>query len=372
MSDVNAMGSGRPARKRYLVAALALVIFALAGLLVASHSDPNTLAGPVDVAHLPVGPKVPGLSAAKGWINSPPLHGADLTGRVVLYDFWTYSCVNCVRAIPYVRSWYDRYAKDGLVVVGIHSPEFDFEKNHGNVQDAVKRLHVDYPVALDDNMAIWNAFGNQYWPADYIADRQGRLRHAGIGEGNYTETENILRSLLGVSASAPRATRVNEGNVGKPPAANDSITPETYLGLERGTAGAQPGVVDYPDVATLENGQARLVGRWEADQQYVRSAAPGATVAFAFHAREVNLVMATAAPNGQPIDVRIELDGGPLPLEDRTAQTMVDAQGNTFVRVTGSDLYRLVLGTSIGSHTLRLVAQAADLEAFAFYLLFVS
>ena len=193
-----------PGRRKYLILFGVLAVLAVGAIAVAANSDPTDVATPLDVHHLPVGPAVPAVSAAEGWINSKPLSPAALRGKVVLYDFWTYSCVNCVRAIPHVRALYDRYARDGLVVVGIHSPEFDFEKDHANVRAAVKRLGVDYPVALDDDMAIWTAFENQYWPAHYIADRTGHLRAAGVGEGNYAETENVVRALLGVKASAPR------------------------------------------------------------------------------------------------------------------------------------------------------------------------
>ncbi len=207
-SAASRLGQPRPgSRRKYVVWLVVLLGLAVVAVAVAARSDPSTVATPVDVHSLPVGPTAPSLSAAKGWINSPPLTPTDLRGKVVLYDFWTYSCVNCVRAIPHVRSWYDSYAKDGLVVVGIHSPEFDFEKNHANVQGAVKRLGVDYPVALDDDMTIWNEFANQYWPADYIADRRGHVRASSVGEGEYTATENVLRILLGVAPSAPPRAR---------------------------------------------------------------------------------------------------------------------------------------------------------------------
>jgi thiol-disulfide isomerase/thioredoxin len=343
-----------------------LLVVAVAAVAVASRSDPRKVASSLDVHHLPVGPEAPSLNAAKGWINSSPLTPADLRGKVVLYDFWTYSCVNCVRAIPHVRSWYHRYARDGLVVVGVHSPEFDFEKNHANVRAAVTRLHVDYPVALDDDSAIWNEFANQYWPADYITDRQGHLRASTYGEGNYTETENVLRSLLGVAASAPRASAVEKTNAGKAPTAPGAVTPETYLGLQRGTAGAQPGVANYPPTGDAALDQPKLEGSWFGDDEDVVSAASGAAIVIRYHAREVNLVMATAAPAGASVDVRVELDGRPLPAADRTSDTMVDAEGNTFVRVHASDLYRLVLGTAIETHTLRLTAEVPDVKAFVF------
>src|SRR5579872_4905057 len=177
----------------------------------------------------------PALAGATGWLNSPPLTPAALKGKVVLYDIWTYSCVNCVRTLPYVKSWYERSQRDGLVVVGIHSPEFDFEKVPSNVAAAVERLGVTWPVALDSNMAIWDAFNNQYWPAKYLADRRGEIRYTHFGEGEYDKTEDAIRSLLGVPASAPRAAPPGASQDVRVQAANAAITDETYLGTERST-----------------------------------------------------------------------------------------------------------------------------------------
>lgn len=354
----------RTSRLIYVGLALGLVVVAVIGVIVASNANPSKVTGSVDVAHLPLGPTPPGLDGAKGWINSEPLTPAALKGKVVVYDFWTYSCVNCVRTLPYLRSWYDRYAKDGLVVIGVHSPEFDFEKDHANVRRAVQRLHVDYPVALDDDMAIWNAFGNMYWPEKYVVDRDGRLRYDHIGEGGYRETENVLRALLGVAKSAPRA-HLAAGDSERPQAPTSGITQETYLGLRRGGAGAQSGAHTYPKQdGPLHPGQAQLVGPWDADTEHVTSSELGSTIVLGYHAREVNLVMGSAT--GQPIRVLVELDGSPLPADARTSQTVVDANGNTYIDVTSSDLYRLVLGPSVATHTLRLIAQAPGLEAFAF------
>jgi len=340
------------------------VLAAVIGVVVASQSNPRSVAGTVDVSHLPVGPTPPTLVDARGWLNTAPLAPADLRGKVVLYDFWTYSCVNCVRTIPHLRAWYDRYRADGLVVVGVHSPEFDFEKDHGNVTAAVQRLHVDYPVALDDNMDIWNAFGTQYWPEEWVADRQGHLRYQDVGEGAYTDTENVLRRLLGVPASAPRAGQPGGAGFGKPPTATQNVTAETYLGLDKGGAGAQPGLATYPNVGTLPNGAARLVGPWTASGQLVQAAGPGAAIVLGERARSVNLVMATAT--GGPVNVVVQLDGKPLPPAYRTSETQVDAQGRTFVTVSTSDLYRLVLSPAVEGHTVRLVAPAPGLQAFAF------
>ncbi|HEV2993649.1 MAG TPA: redoxin domain-containing protein [Acidimicrobiia bacterium] len=353
-------------RKKYGVLALALAVFAIAAVIVASGSNPSTVAGnSVNVHNLPVGPTPPSLTAAQGWLNSPPLAPADLRGKVVLYDFWTYSCVNCDREIPHLAAFYDRYAPNGLVVIGIHSPEFQFEQDRTNVTEAVQRLKVPYPVALDPNMDIWNAFGAQYWPEAWVADRAGHLRYMDIGEGNYTQTEDVLRALLGVSAHSPRASAVGAGALGAPPTTHQNITNETYLGLEKGVENVQPGTTTYPDVApTLPNGAAALVGSWTADQEQVQAAAPGASIVLGYQARSANLVLATAT--GAPVQVQVQLDGHPLPPADRTSETQVDAQGNTFITVSAPDLYKLVLTPGIERHTLRLTAEQPGLQAFAF------
>jgi thiol-disulfide isomerase/thioredoxin len=362
--DPPAAGSSRRSPRRYLAVAAVLVLVAVGAVVVASQSSPSSVSGGVDVKNLKVGPQVPTLSKAQGWLNTKPLTGADLTGKVVLYDFWTYSCVNCVRSIPHIRAWYQRYAADGLVVVGVHSPEFDFEKSPSNVVAAVKRLGVDYPVALDPNMGIWNAFGNQYWPEEWVADKSGHLRYQSIGEGDYTQTENVLRELLGVKKNAPRAAASTAGSLGAPPAQNQNITQETYLGLQRGSV-AQPGVMTYPPLATVPPNEAGLVGSWDGTDQYVQSTAPGATVVLSYQARSANLVM-SVAKNTPPVKVVVQLDGQPLPVADRTDETQVDTQGQTYVMVSTPDLYRLVLSPTLQSHTVRLIAQAPGLQAYSF------
>lgn len=349
-------------RRVYLLVAVALTVAAAAAVFIASSADPRDLATRADVSNLPVGPKLPSLDAAEGWINSDPLSKADLRDKVVVYDFWTYSCVNCVRTLPHLEAWYDRYADDGLVIVGIHSPEFEFEKDHDNVRDAVARLHVNYPVALDDNMAIWNQFSNQYWPAKYITDRRGRVRYLHFGEGSYAETESVIRKLLGIPKSAPSAEPIDDDSTQTAQVA--TITPETYLGTLRGSA-AQPGVVTYPvgsDAPAID--QARLEGTWNAGDEQVTSDAAGAAIVLRYRAGEVNLVLGPQP--GMPVDLLIEIDGRPLNESERTSQTMVDADGNTFIRVAAYDLYRLVLSPSVEEHTIRLVARGAGLEAFAF------
>jgi len=351
-----------PGRRVYLWAALGLVVLSLAAIWIASQADPSHTVAAVDVKNLPVGRPAPEVHP-KGWLNSPGLSATALSGKVVVYDFWTYSCVNCVRTLPYLRAWYDRYGSDGLVVIGVHSPEFDFEKDHGNVEEAVKRLEVTWPVALDDDMAVWNAFGNRYWPAKWITDRQGRIRYFHPGEGNYDETENVIRTLLGVSSSSPRADDPKEQKQA-PDQVAQTITQETYLGTERGSV-AQGGEKAYT-LDKLELHQPGLAGTWQAEPQLIRSVSADASLSLRYLAKEANLVMATALPGGAAIDVTIELDGKPVPEGYRTADTKVDPAGTTYLHVAASDLYRLVLGPRVEQHTVRLIPRTPGLEAFAY------
>jgi thiol-disulfide isomerase/thioredoxin len=352
----------RPARRVYLWAALGLVLLSVAAIWIAAQADPSDTVAAVDLKNLPVGRPAPEVHA-KGWLNSPALSATDLSGKVVVYDFWTYSCVNCVRTLPYLRAWYDRYRNDGLVVVGVHSPEFDFEKDHGNVEQAVSRLNVTWPVALDDDMAIWDAFANRYWPAKWITDRQGHIRYFHPGEGNYGETENVIRALLGVAAASPRAQDPKEPQTA-PNEVAQNVTQETYLGTERGST-AEGGQHAYPP-GELRLHQPGLAGTWQGEPERIRSVSPEASLSLRYLAREVNLVMATGLPGGAPIDVTVELDGKPVPEGSRTADTKVDDHGATYVRVQASDLYRLAFGPRVEEHTLRLTPRTPGLEAFAF------
>jgi thiol-disulfide isomerase/thioredoxin len=354
----------RPAgsRRVYLWAAVGLVILSVVAIWIASQADPSDTVAAVDVKNLPVGRPAPEVRP-KGWLNSPPLTAADLSGKVVVYDFWTYSCVNCVRTLPYLRAWYDRYRNDGLVIIGVHSPEFDFEKDHGNVEQAVGRLKVTWPGALDDGLVVWDAFANRYWPAKWITDRQGRIRYFHAGEGNYSETENVIRSLLGVDGSSPRAHDPKEPQAA-PDEVAQNITQETYLGTERGSTAEEGRHTYQPGEPRLH--QPGLTGTWQGEPQLIRSVSPDASLSLRYLAREVNLVMATGPPGGAAVDVTVELDGKPIPESFRTADTRVDDHGATFVHVQASDLYRLALGPRVEEHTLRLTPRAPGLEAFAF------
>jgi thiol-disulfide isomerase/thioredoxin len=330
-------------KNRYLLVAIGLVVVAVLAVVVARTTDPSAIGGATDaksLRDLPVidkGP-LPSLEEGNGFLNGKP----NVKGKVVVYDFWTYSCINCVRTLPYLRAWHQRYAQDGLVIVGVHSPEFDFEKIHSNISSAVKKLHVSYPVVFDDDMKIWNAFHNQYWPAKYIADKEGRLRYVHFGEGDYDDTENVIRLLLGVSKDMPRAADPNE------PAPNLTAanTPETYLGSERGGS----------DAVTL-------TGRWKEAGQYIESTDAHEVLKLRYHAGEVNLVLDRTRK--RPTYAVVELDGKPVPKDNRGA-SIVERDGQTMIDVDDADLYRLIANGPSGEHTLSVHPGGSGVQAFAF------
>ncbi len=356
------------ARRGYLFVAVGLVAVAVLAVVVARSTDPSDLAGIGEVrsaADLPVisdGP-LPSLAAGNGWLNSEALSDDDLKGRVVVYDFWTYSCINCVRTLPYVRAWHDRYTKDGLVIVGVHSPEFDFEKIHGNVRAAVKRLGVEHPVVFDDDMAIWRAFQNQYWPAKYIADRKGRLRFVHFGEGEYAKTEDVIRVLLGVGKNAPRAADPKQ----KERVPGAITTRETYLGNERGSAASpqsfDSGTRRFTIPKTLDRNSFALDGDWLVSPQFIESTDALARLDLRYQAAEVNLVLGRSRKN--PTYAVVELDGEPIPSSARGA-SILERGGQTVVDIDAADMYRLIANGPAGDHTLTLRPGGAGVQAFAF------
>jgi cytochrome c biogenesis protein CcdA/thiol-disulfide isomerase/thioredoxin len=262
----------------------------------------------------------PAFTGISQWLNTKhPLTIAGLRGKVVLVDFWTYSCVNCLRTLPFLRAWHEAYRADGLQIVGIHTPEFAFEHEAGNVSDAVRRLHVRYPVALDNDYGTWNAYGNRYWPAKYLIDRLGRVRFVHFGEGLYGETERVIRSLL---AERPKAQLVSARIDDRTPAG--AMTPETYLGYQRIAALGNPAVTPdreapYRLPARLAPDQLAYGGLWRVETERA-VAGPNARLRLRFRAREVNLVL------GGRGRVEVRLDG-------RRVRT---------VAVDGSRLYTLL------------------------------
>jgi thiol-disulfide isomerase/thioredoxin len=274
--------------------------------------------------------ELPALEGAIEWINSSPLNPAALRGKVVLIDFWTYTCINWRRTLPYLRAWADKYKDHGLIVIGVHTPEFSFEKN---VRSETRALEIHYPVAVDSNYAIWRAFGNQYWPAAYIADAQGRIRHHQFGEGGYEQAERSIQQLL-AEAGHPNLPRelVSIEVKGVEAAADweNVKSPETYIGYERAESFASPGnaVRDRPHAYTAPSRLAlnewALVGDWTIGAE--AAALHGATgrIVYRFHARDLNLIMGPRV-RGTPVKFRVRIDGDP---PGKSHGIDVDEQGN--------------------------------------------
>jgi thiol-disulfide isomerase/thioredoxin len=268
---------------------------------------------------LPVEGSLPPLAGATEWLNSPPLTAAGLRGSVVLVDFWTYTCINWLRTLSYLRAWAQRYRDKGLVVLGVHTPEFDFEHDLGNVRQAVEDLAVDYPIAVDNDYAIWCAFDNHYWPALYVVDAQGQVRHHQFGEGDYQQSEMILQQLLteaGADGIDPNPVTVQASGV-EAAADWDSLwSPENHLGYERTENFASPnGAVQgtrhgYADPGRLRLNYWGLSGDWTVRQQAVLLHQAGGRIAYRFHARDLHLVMAPPA-SGSPVRFRVGIDGQP-------------------------------------------------------------
>ncbi len=322
-------------------------------------------------SELPVEGELPSLAGATLWLNSPPLTAEALRGKVVLVDFWTYSCINCLRALPYVKAWYAKYKDHGLVVIGVHAPEFAFEKDPDNVRRAVKDLGVTYPVALDNNYAIWQAFNNQYWPAHYFIDAVGRIRSHHFGEGDYDGSEQTIRRLLtdaGQTDLPPAGMgSVEAAGAQAPPDEAHDQSPETYVGYRRAANFASPGgfVEDkehgYSIPGNLKLNQWALGGSWMvSDESAVPRAAHG-KIAFRFFARDLHLVMGPGE-DGKPVRFRVLLDGA-APGANHGIDT--DAGGNG--RIDGQRLYQLIRQSGdVGEHVFSIEFLDAGAEAYSF------
>jgi thiol-disulfide isomerase/thioredoxin len=294
---------------------------------------------------LPVEGKMPSLDGATGWLNSPALTVAGLRGKVVLIDVWTYTCINWLRTLPYIRAWAGKYKDRGLVVIGVHSPEFEFEKNVDNIRRAAMDMKVDYPIAIDSNFAIWRALRNQYWPALYLADAQGRIRFSHNGEGEYAQSEAAIQQLLseaGVGGLDGKAVSVEA--IGAEVAADwDNLrSPETYVGYQQTQNFASRGgtVRDkrqvYVTPARLGLNQWALSGEWTMKKGLAALNAPNGRIAYRFHARDLHLVMGPPAP-GAVVRFRVFIDGQPA-RADRGSD--VDEGGNG--KLAEQRLYQLV------------------------------
>jgi hypothetical protein len=312
---------------------------------------------------------LPGFDGATGWLNSEPLSPEGLRGKVVLVDFWTYTCINWLRTLGYVRAWHEKYVEQGLVVVGVHTPEFPFEHDPDNVRWAVGAQRVEYPVALDPDFAVWRAFSNNYWPAVYIADAVGLIRHMQFGEGGYEECEMVIQMLLRESGRDVGRDLVSVADEGfEAQAAWGTLgSPETYLGYEQGQNFASANAADFDEPQDfgvpeeLERNQWALSGNWTLGPgKSVANEADGRLV-FRFHARDVNLVM--GPPEGGSVPFRVLVDGEP-PGDAHGLD--VDEQGNgTLDRPPR--LYQLIREPgSITDRTFEITFLAPGAEAYCF------
>ena len=319
---------------------LTLIVLLFVGFLVIVQFSPSLTRGEATTsADRRAAPEFSGISA---WLNSPPLTLESLRGKVVLVQFWTYSCINCLRTLPYVTKWHEQYKDKGLVVVGVHTPEFAFEKERANLESAIKRLGIHYPVAQDNQYRTWRAFGNQYWPAAYLIDRSGTVVATQFGEGGYQQMENAIARLVGERAPIAQTSDPDLSAV---------ATPEMYLGSEKNdgaiadqqiaTSGERPYAL--PD--SVPQNRFALSGRWDVAGDRATSSADGDEIVLRFNAPKVNLVAGSVSP--------------------QTLSMIVDGVQQPPVVVDGSRLYSLYNGAS-GEHELRMRVPKAGLSAYSF------
>jgi thiol-disulfide isomerase/thioredoxin len=320
---------------------------------------------------LPVEGRMPSLAGATQWLNSPPLTADGLRGSVVLVDFWTYTCINWLRTLPYIRAWAEKYQDHGLVVIGVHTPEFDVEHDLDNVRRAVKDLRVDYPVAVDNDYAIWSAFDNHYWPALYFVDAQGQIRHHRFGEGDYEESEMILQQLLaetGISGGVGHDLVSVDARGVEAAADWDSLrSPENYLGYERTEyfASSNGAVLDTPHVyaapARLPLNHWALAGDWTLQRQAILLNQAEGRITYRFHARDLHLVMGPVARE-TPVRFRVRIDGQP---PGAGHGTDVDDQGDG--AVTEPRLHQLVRQPGpVSERTFEITFLDPGVQAYAF------
>jgi len=308
------------------VGVVALVI--VAGLYVDSRQIVMPIPSPTASGQTNYGP-APEFTGITGWLNSAPLTMAGLRGKVVLIDFWTYSCINCIRTLPYVTKWYDTYHDKGFVVVGVHTPEFTFEQDANNVKDAIARFGIHYPVAQDNDYATWKAYQNEYWPAEYLIDQSGNIVHEHFGEGEYDVTENAIRALLGLPAAS--------GSAG--PDLNGIQSPEMYFGTDR-----QQNYVSGATPTTLNT--FTLQGQWKFSPQNVQLTGGSGKIVLKFHSGKVYIVASSAIP--------------------AVLSITVDGKTQPSVTVKDPQLYILFDSDEYTDHTIEISVPQSGFEAFTF------
>jgi thiol-disulfide isomerase/thioredoxin len=351
---------------------LTAVLLSVIGAPIGTAAEDRSMAQPISTAAfaLPTEGRFPSLARATAWLNSEPLRSEDLRGKVVLVDFWTYTCINWRRTVPYLRAWAQKYKDQGLVVIGVHTPEFGFEKELGNVRRHAQEQNIDYPIAVDSGYGIWQAFGNQYWPALYFIDAQGRVRHHVFGEGEYEQSERIIQQLL-AEAGHPVTDRglVTVDARGAEASADwkNLRSPETYVGYGRAERFASPGreVFDrtgvYAAPARLEVNEWALSGDWTIKRELTVSNKANAKLTYRFHARDLHLVMGPAT-RGTPVRFRVLIDGQPP-----GASHGVDVDDQGLGTLDQPRMYQLIRQTTpITDRTFEIEFLDAGAEVFSF------
>lgn len=348
-------------RKIFGIIILLAVVFIASGgaanLLLLSNSEEQVTTEATGLKDaLPEPYSAPEFRNVTAWLNSDPLTMAELRGKVVLIDFWTYSCINCIRTLPYITKWDRDYRDKGLVIIGIHAPEFEFEKNQANVEAAIAKHNIEYPVAMDNSFDNWVAFNNHYWPAHYLIDKDGRVVYTHFGEGNYAETENNIRYLLGLGATAD--------NVPEQVVTSRDQSPETYLGYKRGENFVSPEEVKadeakvYSAPKFIPNDSWALSGKWTIGEEKSTAENPGASLQYNFVAGKVFLVLGSR--DGKPIEARITLNGAPI--ADSAGKDVKDG----VITIDGHTLYELVSANEVKNGLLEITSMTEGLEVYAF------
>ena len=336
-----------------------------------------------------LGPKAAEITKIDGWINSDPLLISELKGKVVLIDFWTYTCVNCIRTLPYLRDWHAKYADHGLVMIGIHTPEFEFEKDFANVKKAVEDFEIEWAVALDNDYGTWRAYENRYWPAKYLIDHNGVVRYTHFGEGAYGETEGTIRALLQqagydlsqVAIDLPEDQRRDQVYLDR----GRGVTRELYAGWERGYRDALYGyggyianpeyyqsadtTITYSDPGNYRENMLYLIGEWYAGKEEIvhprETTGYEDSVFLRFNSKSVNVVFSPKT-EGEAAKVLVTLDGAPLTESNKGADVMFDENGQSYISVDEPRMYAVVEADEYGSHDLILSSNADGLSIFAY------
>ena len=365
-----------PARKvRSLVfhparcALLALLVIALAaGAGAAPQAPPEDLKV-----------EAPAIPTSVKWLQAPPTTLEKLRGKVVLVDFWEYTCVNCIRTFPYLKKWHEKYKDQGLVILGVHTPEFDFAKAEHNVARAAKQFGLGYPILVDSDYAVWRSYGNRYWPAKYLIDKDGFVRYFHFGEGGYGDTETKIQALLKEANPQIQLPPITEPLRGtdKPGAVCYPVTPELYAGFERGgyantlanEEGYQPGKSPtYKDPGSWEDGRIYLQGKWtNTSEAFISSRSqknPADYLAIKYHALEVNSVI--RPEKGKPARVWIYQNNKPVPRADKGDDLAYDSLGRSYITVSQPRMYNLIKNSKFGQHTLKMATADAGVGIYSF------